>query len=586
MIIDRRIREAAEDFGAIPVTQNGFQAHLRTNDNVFVLICLIDKAYDLNKPLYVAYLDLKNAFPGTDRSTLWVKLAAMGISGPMIEWLKILYDRIRYLVRLDGRFAPAFRSLLGILTGDPGSPHLWNLFMSDFILAWHPEDIELNGVPITNVEHADDILTASGSPSGLQSHLNGAQYWCNNNGCETSIPKCLSQVYGPQPKIAPRLHLRGHEIAMVKQACYLGVWFEMGTKFMWREQYKVKSKKARTIANVILGLDRFVGTLPAWDARTLYMARVDPYLTAGCDVCLDVDVKGLKMLEKVQCTFLRRMLGLGSRSMKAVLFSETGIWPIRYRRIYLALKNVCYRLELDHQRPAWNALQDSLALARAQKISWFNDLRIVLSRLHIPVPFDISLEVTVGYVESVMKNVKLSMEAWIDSEIESSSRVRDLLVGRLEFDNDTQKLVKKSLDFRHYLRVKTTDHRRALTRMILSGHSLAIERRRWKERRKPVVPRNWRLCRFCYAYIEDPAHAMFACQHPELLPIRELFLTKLYETLPELSGTLEVDNVLKFFRDLLPRREITPLLAKLAYDVQRIFDATEMLRVYEPGTTV
>jgi hypothetical protein len=42
----------------------------------------------------------------------------MGISGPMIEWMKILYDRIRYMVRLDGRFAAAFRSLLGILTGD------------------------------------------------------------------------------------------------------------------------------------------------------------------------------------------------------------------------------------------------------------------------------------------------------------------------------------------------------------------------------------------------------------------------------------------------------------------------------------
>jgi hypothetical protein len=107
----------------------------------------------------------------------------------MIEWLKILYDRIRYLVRLDGQFAPAFRSLLGILTGDPGSPHLWNLFMSDFILAHHPEDIELNGVPICHVEHADDILTASGSPPGFQSHLNGAQAWSNNNGCETSIAK-------------------------------------------------------------------------------------------------------------------------------------------------------------------------------------------------------------------------------------------------------------------------------------------------------------------------------------------------------------------------------------------------------------
>ncbi|KAJ7101520.1 hypothetical protein B0H15DRAFT_762452, partial [Mycena belliarum] len=73
-----------EDLGVVPVTQNGFQEHLRTNDNVFVLSCLIDKAHNSNKPLYVAYLDLKNAFPATDRSTLWVKLAAMGISGPMI----------------------------------------------------------------------------------------------------------------------------------------------------------------------------------------------------------------------------------------------------------------------------------------------------------------------------------------------------------------------------------------------------------------------------------------------------------------------------------------------------------------------
>ncbi|KAJ7181841.1 hypothetical protein C8R46DRAFT_808951, partial [Mycena filopes] len=79
--------------------------------------------------------------------------------------------------------------------------------------------------------------------------------------------------------------------------------------------------------------------------------------------------------------FLRRMLGVGSRSMKAVLFSETGIWPIQYRRVYLALKNLCYWLTLDEDRPAWSALQESLTLARAKKISWFNDLRIVLSRL-------------------------------------------------------------------------------------------------------------------------------------------------------------------------------------------------------------
>ena len=76
----------------------------------------------------------------------------------------------------------------------------------------------------------------------------------------------------------------------------------------------------------------------------------------------------------MQLKFLRRMLGVGWRSMKAILFSETGIRPIRYRRVYLTLKNLCYWLELDHGRPAWNTLQESLQLARAKKISWVNDL--------------------------------------------------------------------------------------------------------------------------------------------------------------------------------------------------------------------
>jgi hypothetical protein len=164
LIIDCRLREGAEDIGAIPKSQNGFQEHLRTNDSAFVLLCLIDKAQDLNKPLYIAYLDLKNVFPETDRSTLWVKLAKLGISGPMIEWLKCLYDRIQHIFRLDGQYAPEFRSLLGILTEDPGSPHPWNLFISDFIFAHQPKDIHLNGVPINQIEHADDVMTASSCP--------------------------------------------------------------------------------------------------------------------------------------------------------------------------------------------------------------------------------------------------------------------------------------------------------------------------------------------------------------------------------------------------------------------------------------
>jgi hypothetical protein len=238
-------------------------------------------------------------------------------------------------------------------------------------------------------------------------------------------------------------------------------------------------------------------------------------------------------------------------------------------------------LKLEHERPAWNALQESLTLARAQQISWINDLRIVLSRLYIPVDLDIQPDLDVVAVEIAMKKVEQSMEAWIDNEIESSSRVRDLLVGRLEKDKDTGALVKKSLEFRHYLRIKQPEHRKALTKLILSSHSLAIERRRWRERGKNIVPEQWRLCRFCYVYIEDPAHALFACQHDELNEHRQEFLDKVNTEIPGLVQ--QHPQALDLFRALLSRREITPLLGKLAYKVLQVFDSTPMLIVNEPA---
>jgi hypothetical protein len=82
-----------------------------------------------------------------------------------------------------------------------------------------------------------------------------------------------------------------------------------------------------------------------------------------------------------------------------------------------------------------------------------NDLRIVLSRLYVPVNLDISTDLNMKTVEVAMKCVEKSMEAWIDHEIESSSRVRDLPVGHLEMESESRKLVKKSLDFRHNLRI-------------------------------------------------------------------------------------------------------------------------------------
>jgi hypothetical protein len=59
-------------------------------------------------------------------------------------------------------------SLIGILTGDSASPDLWDAFLADFRPPADPDDVELGGVSIGNLEQADDMVLFSLSPVGLQ----------------------------------------------------------------------------------------------------------------------------------------------------------------------------------------------------------------------------------------------------------------------------------------------------------------------------------------------------------------------------------------------------------------------------------
>ncbi|KAJ7051037.1 hypothetical protein C8F01DRAFT_1091824 [Mycena amicta] len=464
--------------------------------------------------------------------------------------------------------------------------------MSDLAIQQCQGDVYLNGLLVNMLAHADDILNLSTQTNALQHHLNNSQAWSNDNGCETSIAKCLCQMFNGRRKLepAPTFRMDGRILSNVQKAIYLGIWLKSGTHSIWEEQYIVQSQQARRSANIILGLDRFLEWIDVWEARNMYIARVDPYLIAGCEIFPDVDAKSLRRLQKVENMYWRRILGLGARSLTVVLFSETGVWPIKYRHAFLALKYLRYLLTLHARderpaRPTWHALNESIGLAQQRKASWILHLRKALSRLTPHVEFDISEIMTrPQMVDEAMKNVERSLHSWITTQIGESSRVSELLAPRVEFDSETGKLVKKPLFFRHYLRVTAPNHQIALTRFILSSHSLAVERRCWKERRRPMVPREWCLCRFCKIEVEDPAHALFICSHAPLRELQEIFLKKLYKDAPEIQAEIgrSCSTPVDFFRLVLANRDVMPLLAKHAYDTTKISDTTPIYLVYPP----
>jgi hypothetical protein len=399
-----------------------------------------------------------------------------------------------------------------------------------------------------------------------------------NIGCEIQTPKCGWGAVGIKPKTPQEFYLDSKLLKEVNLFQYVGVWHNFNAKDMYAEHHRVSTLKAEVIGNACLAINRMVGGLSVWEARTLYMARVDPHLISAADICPDVVKIRRKEREDVQNHHLRRILGLNERSVIAVLFSETGLEPISYRRATLLLQHLKHISELGEDRLVKNGLLDSWDLAKQGKMSWVNDIAILLADLPIPVywSFKDSTALEAGTIDTLIKQVKWSMETYIHTELKAYSRTRDLLPDRLFMEDG--KWVHKVLAFRLYLRVRNHKHRVALTHAVLSGHALAMERMRWSERYKAQIPMKWRLCRFCKDHLEDAIHALFVCDHQPLVELRNIFYTNLFSTLPALHDANYTDPGL-FFKDLLIKPEIIGLLGKLAYDIFEVFYSEPMVEI-------
>ncbi|KAJ3852237.1 hypothetical protein EV368DRAFT_41465 [Lentinula lateritia] len=58
-----------------------------TNNNSFILHTIIDKARSQMETIYAAFVDISNAFPSTNQSSLWNKLSNTGLTGKYFDWL-------------------------------------------------------------------------------------------------------------------------------------------------------------------------------------------------------------------------------------------------------------------------------------------------------------------------------------------------------------------------------------------------------------------------------------------------------------------------------------------------------------------
>ncbi|KAF9009837.1 hypothetical protein BDZ89DRAFT_516209 [Hymenopellis radicata] len=89
--------------------------------------------------------------------------------------------------------------------------------------------------------------------------------------------------------------------------------------------------------------------------------------------------------------FIRRMLRLGKKSMKAPLYTETGIMPVRVGCYMLTLGFLGfleYAIGLEDGHLAKAALTSARTLYMLGKAGWCNDLEVAAEKLPFAVPPD------------------------------------------------------------------------------------------------------------------------------------------------------------------------------------------------------
>ena len=127
-IILNRLKQLSEKI--LPESQSGFRSERSTNDMIFSLRQIQEKAIEQGQDLYVIFFDFKKAFDTVSRDMLWKVLEILGCPRKFVNIVKDLHINMRAKVSVSGSISDDFEVKNGVKQGDPAAPTYFTLFLT------------------------------------------------------------------------------------------------------------------------------------------------------------------------------------------------------------------------------------------------------------------------------------------------------------------------------------------------------------------------------------------------------------------------------------------------------------------------
>lgn len=507
LVLNRRLTDFAKKYSLIDDRQSSHKKGARTTDNVFVLKSLFEKYCKKGKNLYVGFIDFRKAFDSIWHEGLFLKLLQNHIGGPFYNVIKSIYRQTSSKVRTQGLLSPAFPIQKGVRQGDVLSPLLFNLFINNIVNEFHsPESSPpvLEDAILGCLLYADDLAIISTSQEGLQHSLKKLSCFCEKWKLEVNHKKSKIMCFSKTgKKNTSSFYLNDMRLETVQNYCYLGL--ELSSNCSFKSAEKVMAEKAKKALFKLKSLLYNTNINPK-TALKLFDQLIKPIALYGseiwgpdtirCKLTNESEPKFIRSFESFACeklnlSFARFVLGVHKKAQNTAVLGELGRYPLG---LDIAANAVLYLEHLIHDEHVNPLVKDALTSNQCQAKSWFkkvNDMRNYIfrgNRLN-------------GRFRKITRN---SIKFYLSAEFNTfwTKKIQD------EPKMRTYIKFKSKFVLEEYLCLVPFKQRRALTRLRISAHQLAIERGRYT---RPPTAVEGRTCEYCPSKIEDEMHVMLEC---------------------------------------------------------------------------
>ena len=204
--------------------QCGFMKGKGTRNAIFILRSLMERVIEVNKKLYICFVDFEKAFDKVKHEDLIKMLEELELDGKDLRLIKNLYWKQEASVRLVNGDSKVQSIKRGVRQGCVMSPDLYNFYAEMIMRELRDlEGIKVGGENVNNIRYADDTALVADSCEKLQNLINSLDRLSKEKGLNINMKKTKVMVVTKDfqpPKID--IKINNHSIDQVEHFNYLG----------------------------------------------------------------------------------------------------------------------------------------------------------------------------------------------------------------------------------------------------------------------------------------------------------------------------------------------------------------------------